>query len=82
MHFTISDLASAYVSAACAKQGGNTALGSSPETVEELRSRLFEVEEENASFKRAAEMELPREVDSLKHQVRVKRVPFRTLPKV
>lgn len=34
-----------------------------------MRSRLFLLEEENASLKREAELELPREVESLKHQV-------------
>ena len=34
-----------------------------------MRSRLFLLEEENSSLKREAELELPREVESLKHQV-------------
>lgn len=38
----------------------------------ELGERLFNLEEENASLRRAAELELPRQIDSLKHQVRVK----------
>lgn len=50
-------------------QGARVGAGSSPETAEEVRSRLFHLEEENASLKRAAELELPREVESLKHQV-------------
>ena len=41
----------------------------SAEATEELRSRVFSLEEENASLKRLAELELPREVESLKHQV-------------
>lgn len=51
-------------------QNGRTGMGLSPEVAEEVRSRLFLLEEENASLKRAAELELPREVDALKHQVR------------
>ncbi|CAM9689121.1 unnamed protein product, partial [Ectocarpus fasciculatus] len=56
--------------------GGRTGAessSSSPEVTDDLRSRLFQLEEENASLKRAAEMELPREVESLKHQVRALR---------
>ncbi|CAM9576248.1 unnamed protein product [Pylaiella littoralis] len=53
--------------------GGRAGAGSSPEVAEELRARLFLLEEENASLKRAAELELPREIDSLKHQVRALR---------
>lgn len=54
------------------RQGGRTEAESSlsPEVADDLRSRLFQLEEENASLKRVAEMELPREVESLKHQVR------------
>lgn len=36
---------------------------------EELRDRVFSLEEENASLRRAAELELPQQIDSLKHQV-------------
>eukprot|EP00903_Cladosiphon_okamuranus_P020140 g18493.t1 len=53
--------------------GARAAAGSSPDTTEEMRSQLFQLEEENASLKRAAELELPREVESLKHQVRTLR---------
>ncbi|CAN0158413.1 unnamed protein product, partial [Ectocarpus sp. 4 AP-2014] len=55
--------------------GGRTGAesSSSPEVTDDLRSRLFQLEEENASLKRVAEMELPREVESLKHQVRALR---------
>lgn len=35
-----------------------------------MQSRLFSLEEENASLRRVAEIELPREIDSLKHQAR------------
>lgn len=41
----------------------------SPGAAEEVRSRVFNLEEENASLRRMAELELPREVESLKHQV-------------
>lgn len=50
-------------------QGVRAGAGSSSDAVDELRTRLFLVEEENASLKRVAELELPREVESLKHQV-------------
>lgn len=35
-----------------------------------MQSRLFSLEEVNASLRRVAEIELPREIDSLKHQAR------------
>lgn len=50
-------------------QDGRAEAGSA-EATEEFRCRLFSLEEENASLKRVAELELPREVESLKHQVR------------
>lgn len=50
-------------------QGGGRAGTESAEAVEEFRSRVFSLEEENASLRRVAELELPREVESLKHQV-------------
>lgn len=49
-------------------------MDSSGAATEDVRSRLFNLEEENASLRRVAEMELPREVESLKHQVRIVRI--------
>lgn len=49
-------------------QDGRAEAGSA-EAMEEFRSRVFSLEEENASLKRVAELELPREVEALKHQV-------------
>eukprot|EP00904_Undaria_pinnatifida_P003934 jgi/Undpi1/13541/HiC_scaffold_8.g03200.m1 len=53
--------------------GGGRAGTESAEAVEEFRSRVFSLEEENASLRRVAELELPREVESLKYQVRALR---------
>lgn len=36
---------------------------------EEARAKVFSLEEENASLKRRAELELPSEIDGLRHQV-------------
>ncbi|CAM9575309.1 unnamed protein product, partial [Discosporangium mesarthrocarpum] len=35
----------------------------------QTRSRLFQLEEENTSLRRAAELQLPQEIEALKHQV-------------
>lgn len=36
---------------------------------EEARARVFELEQENASLRRVVEVDLPAEIDALKHQV-------------